>query len=110
VLLTHGHDDHTGSAAALADRAGARVLGPTADAPVIEGERPAAPPELAEWEFPLFEQVQPLVPPAPPVALDTRVDDGTRLDWGRPARIVAAPGHTPGSVAGAQLAQVAATL
>jgi glyoxylase-like metal-dependent hydrolase (beta-lactamase superfamily II) len=43
--------------------------------------------------------VQPLVPPAPPVALGTRVNDGTRLAWERPARIVAAPGHTAGSVA-----------
>jgi len=25
ILLTHGHDDHTGSAAALAERTGARL-------------------------------------------------------------------------------------
>jgi hypothetical protein len=55
VLLTHGHDDHTGSAAAPADRTGARVLGPTADAPVIEGERAPPPPDLADWEFPLHQ-------------------------------------------------------
>jgi glyoxylase-like metal-dependent hydrolase (beta-lactamase superfamily II) len=99
VLLTHGHDDHTGSAAALADRTDARVIGPAGDAAVIEGERPAPPPNLEDWEVPLFEQVHPLVPPAPPVALDVEVDDGTALDWEHPARIVAAPGHTAGSVA-----------
>jgi glyoxylase-like metal-dependent hydrolase (beta-lactamase superfamily II) len=99
LLVTHGHDDHTGSAAALADRTGARVLGPSIDAPVIEGERGAPPPDLADWEVGLYQQVQPLVPPAPPVRLDTRVDDGTSLDWQRPARILATPGHTAGSVA-----------
>jgi glyoxylase-like metal-dependent hydrolase (beta-lactamase superfamily II) len=99
LLVTHGHDDHTGSAAALADRTGARVLGPSIDAPVIEGERDAPPPDLADWEVELYQQVQPLVPPAPPVRLDTRVDEGTSLDWQRPARILAAPGHTAGSVA-----------
>jgi glyoxylase-like metal-dependent hydrolase (beta-lactamase superfamily II) len=128
VLVTHGHDDHIGSAAALADRTGARVLGPAADAPVIEGERPAPPPDLADWEVALYEQALQHVPPAPPVALHARVDDGTRLDWERPARIVGAPGHTAGSVAldvhiacfghgdplvggaGAQLARVAAAM
>ncbi|MGZ6572237.1 MAG: MBL fold metallo-hydrolase [Solirubrobacteraceae bacterium] len=99
LLVTHGHDDHTGSAAALADRTGARVLGPSVDAPVIEGERGAPPPDLADWEVGLYQQVQPLVPPAPPVRLDAHVDDGTRLDWQRPARILGAPGHTAGSVA-----------
>ena len=99
VLLTHGHDDHTGSAAALAVRTGARVIGPAGDAAVIMGERPAPPPDLAEWEVPIFAQVHPLVPPAPPVALDVRVDDAATLDWEHPARIIAAPGHTAGSVA-----------
>jgi glyoxylase-like metal-dependent hydrolase (beta-lactamase superfamily II) len=99
VLVTHGHHDHIGSAAALADRTGASVLGPVADAPVIEGERAAPPPDLAGWEVPLYEQALQHVPPAPPVKLDARVVDGSTLDWERPARIVAAPGHTAGSVA-----------
>jgi glyoxylase-like metal-dependent hydrolase (beta-lactamase superfamily II) len=99
VLVTHGHDDDTGSAAAVAHRTGARVVGPAGDAPVIEGERPAPPLDLADWEVELYEQARQRVPPAPPVALDVRVDDGSTLDWERPARIVGAPGHTAGSVA-----------
>jgi glyoxylase-like metal-dependent hydrolase (beta-lactamase superfamily II) len=99
VLLTHGHDDHTGSAAALAERTGARILGPSADAPVIEGVRAAPVPNLRDWEVPLYEQSRQHVPPAPPVGIDVRVDDGETLDWEHPARIIAAPGHTPGSVA-----------
>jgi glyoxylase-like metal-dependent hydrolase (beta-lactamase superfamily II) len=99
ILLTHGHDDHTGSAAALAARTGARVLGPVRDAAVIEGVSAAPAPRLRDWEVPLYERSLGLVPPAPPVRLDARVDDGTALDWERPARVVAAPGHTVGSIA-----------
>jgi glyoxylase-like metal-dependent hydrolase (beta-lactamase superfamily II) len=39
MLLTHGHDDHTGSAAALAARTGARVVTPRDEAPVITRDR-----------------------------------------------------------------------
>ena len=99
VLLTHGHDDHTGSAAALAERSGARILGPTGDASVIEGDSAAPVPSLRDWEVPLYEQAMQHVPPAPPVQIDVLVDDGAILDWEVPGRIVAAPGHTPGSVA-----------
>ncbi len=92
VLLTHAHDDHTGSASALADRTGARVLAPAADAPVIEGVAPAPPPELRDWEIPIYEQTLPQVPPAPPVSVDVRVGHGAPLvgDAGARLRAVAA--------------------
>lgn len=99
ILLTHGHDDHTGSAAALAARTGARIIAPRIDGPVIAGERQAPPPQLADWERPIFEQVTPNVPPAPPVEPDRLVDDGDTLGWEHDARLIAVPGHTPGSVA-----------
>jgi glyoxylase-like metal-dependent hydrolase (beta-lactamase superfamily II) len=110
-----------GSAAALAERSGARILGPTGDASVIEGDSAAPVPTLRDWEVALYEQTLEHVAPAPPVRIDVLVDDGAILDWEVPGRIVAAPGHTPGSVAvlfedagvlvaGARLQQVAASL
>jgi glyoxylase-like metal-dependent hydrolase (beta-lactamase superfamily II) len=99
IVLTHGHDDHTGSAAALVAKTGGRVLGPAMEVDVIEGRRPPADPQLLDWERPIFAQVMPQVPAAPPVTVDVRLDPGERLPWGREAQIVAAPGHTPGQLA-----------
>jgi glyoxylase-like metal-dependent hydrolase (beta-lactamase superfamily II) len=99
VLLTHGHDDHTGAAAALAAETRARIVAPRDEAAVIAGERTLAPPQLADWEVPIFEQVTPGVPAAPAVGPDRLVADGDRLGWQHDATIVAAPGHTPGQVA-----------
>jgi glyoxylase-like metal-dependent hydrolase (beta-lactamase superfamily II) len=98
ILLTHGHDDHTGSAAALKAVTDATVRGPRLDADVIEGRAARADPQLLEWEVPLFERFG-HVAPAPPVALDGLLDGGELLAWERSGQIVAAPGHTAGSVA-----------
>jgi glyoxylase-like metal-dependent hydrolase (beta-lactamase superfamily II) len=99
MLLTHGHDDHTGSAAALAARTGARIVVPRIEAPVVAGEQQPPPPQLAEWELRLFGQVMPNVPHAPPARPDRLVDDGDTLGWEHDARLIAVPGHTPGSIA-----------
>ena len=98
IVLTHGHDDHTGSAAALVALTGARVRGPALDAEVIEGRAARTDPKLLDWEIPLFERLG-KVAPAPPVKLDATVLGGDRLDWERPTEVIAAPGHTAGSVA-----------
>lgn len=99
MLLTHAHDDHTGSAAALAARTGARIVAPRDDAPVITRDRPGPAPQLADWEIPRFKQVMPNVPQAPPVVPNRLVANGDRLGWQHDAVIMGAPGHTPGHVA-----------
>lgn len=105
VFLTHGHSDHTGSAAAIVARSGARVVAPVGDAPLIRAEQSAPPPQLTDWEVPLFEQVMPGVPleqrlaPAAAVLPDRLVDDGDTLEWQRRPALLAVPGHTPGSMA-----------
>lgn len=99
IVLTHGHDDHTGSAAALVEQTGARVLAPALEADIIEGRRRQEPPRLLDWERPIFAQVTPQVPAAQPVTVDVRLEGGDRLPWSREARVLAAPGHTPGQLA-----------
>jgi glyoxylase-like metal-dependent hydrolase (beta-lactamase superfamily II) len=99
IVLTHGHADHTGSAAALAEATGARVLGPAAEANVIQGVEDQLPPQLEDWEVPIFEQVMPHVPAAPPVQLDELLSSGDSLDWDLRPEVVGAPGHTSGQIA-----------
>jgi glyoxylase-like metal-dependent hydrolase (beta-lactamase superfamily II) len=76
ILLTHGHDDHTGAAAGLRARTGARLVASRDGAGVIACERPAPPPQLADWEVPVFEQVTPNVPEAQPAVPGRLVDPG----------------------------------
>ena len=102
IILSHFHRDHSGSAAELARRTGARVLAHPADAPVIRGQQPGAPPQLTELERPLAAMLfgdlasLPGAPP-PPVEVDQEVSDGDRTAGG--GLVVGVPGHTPGSIA-----------
>ncbi|MDB1088758.1 MBL fold metallo-hydrolase [Streptomyces sp. ACA25] len=98
IVLTHWHEDHTGSAAELAARHGAEVVAHRLEAPVIRGEVTGAPPVLEEFEVPIRAAI-PALPPAPPCTVDREVTDGDVLDFGGGAVIVAVPGHTDGSIA-----------
>jgi glyoxylase-like metal-dependent hydrolase (beta-lactamase superfamily II) len=104
LVLTHFHQDHVGGAAAIAGWGDVEVLAHHADAPVIRGEADGPPPDLADWERPVFDQVQgqlsqlPPVPVVPP-RIDREVGDGDELGFGDGAVAVAVPGHTPGSLA-----------
>lgn len=98
IVLTHWHEDHTGSAAELAARHGAQVVAHRSEAPVIRGEAAGAPAVLEEFEIPIRAALPPL-PPAPPCRVDREVEDGDVLDFGGGAVVVAVPGHTDGSIA-----------
>lgn len=101
VILTHFHEDHAGSAAAIAGWDDLTVLAGQADAPIIRGVRPGPPPVLTEEEKPLYEAivVDAGLPPAPPSRVDRELHDGDRLDIGGGARVLEIPGHTDGSIA-----------
>lgn len=103
LVLTHFHPDHTGAAADIAGWGDVEVLAHHADAPFIRAEEAGPPPDLADWERPLYDQVTSQVPseaasPVPP-RIDRELNDGDELGFGDGAVAVAVPGHTPGSVA-----------
>jgi glyoxylase-like metal-dependent hydrolase (beta-lactamase superfamily II) len=99
IILTHGHADHTGSAADLAARTGAAVLAHALDAPIIRGESDMCPPILSDLERPYAEQAASRVMPAPHCAVTRELTDGDRIDVGSGATVIHTPGHTPGSIA-----------
>jgi len=98
IVLTHWHEDHTGSAGELAARHGAEVVAHPLEAPVIRGEEAGTPPVLEEFEVAIRAALPPL-PPAPPCRVDREVEDGDVLDFGGGAVVIAVPGHTDGSIA-----------
>jgi glyoxylase-like metal-dependent hydrolase (beta-lactamase superfamily II) len=101
LVLTHFHEDHVGAAAEIAAWGEVVVYAHHADAPVIRGEATGPRPNLADWERALFDHVRTQMPATPPepVRVDHELHDGDVLDFAGGARAVAAPGHTPGSVA-----------
>lgn len=100
IVLTHGHVDHSGSAAELHDASGAPVLAGAGDADAIRAGTAVPPPAFEDWEIPIHQRVSVGLPDtAPPVPVDRALVDGDVLDFGGGAEILAIPGHTEGSIA-----------
>ncbi|WP_188986378.1 MBL fold metallo-hydrolase [Saccharopolyspora thermophila] len=99
IVLTHGHEDHVGSAAEVRAATGAPVLAHRDDAPIVRGERPRPDPVLLDWERPLFESIAPNVPAPPPCPVDQELVGGEVFDFAGGARVLSIPGHTDGSIA-----------
>ncbi|BBY42924.1 MBL fold metallo-hydrolase [Mycolicibacterium celeriflavum] len=100
IVLTHGHVDHTGSAAELRESTGATVMAGAGDAAAIRAGAAVAPPVFEEWEVPIHERVAAGLPAAAdPVPVDREFHDGDVLDFAGGAEILSVPGHTEGSIA-----------
>jgi glyoxylase-like metal-dependent hydrolase (beta-lactamase superfamily II) len=100
IVLTHGHVDHSGSAAELHQATGAPVLAGAGDAAAIQTGAALPPPVFEDWELPIHQRVSVGLPDtAPPVPVDRELVDGDVLDFGGGAEILAIPGHTEGSIA-----------
>lgn len=99
VVLTHFHDDHAGAAAEIREWGSISVVASAVEAPVLRGEAERPAPRLAPDEVEPHSRIIGALPPAPPVEVDVVVGDGDVLDFGGGARVIATPGHTPGSIA-----------
>jgi glyoxylase-like metal-dependent hydrolase (beta-lactamase superfamily II) len=100
IVLTHGHVDHSGSAAELHQATGAPVLAGAGDAAAIQTGAALPPPVFEDWELPIHQRVSVGLPDtAPPVPVNRELVDGDVLDFGGGAEILAIPGHTEGSIA-----------
>ena len=99
ILLTHGHSDHFGSAAALRAKTGAPVVIHASDAQAMrQGANPPLRPltRLGRLLLPLAQVGEPRTEPTEP---DILLDGDLNLaSYGVDGRVIHTPGHTPGSM------------
>ena len=93
IVATHYHYDHTGNAAALIERTGARLCVHEDEVPYVDGTTPWM--EMHRpWAF--LDRFG----PAPyGLKVDQVLRDGDVLPYAGGLRVIHAPGHTPGHIA-----------
>jgi glyoxylase-like metal-dependent hydrolase (beta-lactamase superfamily II) len=96
IVLTHSHDDHTGSAAEIVRLSGAKVLGHTDEVPYIE--RTATMPRKSRVQRVIFWLSEQFMPVPPACKVDIALQDGAVIPGTGGFTAVHTPGHTPGSL------------
>ena len=99
IVVTHFHDDHAGSAAAIAAWSGAQVVAGAGDADYIRGQRPGPLPVFTLAEQQLHAIVASDLQAAPPCPVGGELVDQATVELDGEARVFLVPGHTPGSIA-----------
>lgn len=98
LVLTHFHEDHTGSAAEIASWGDVEVVAGAPDVTFIQGAERGPLPVLTAAERTLHPDSN---DPShgPPCRVDRAVGDGDVLAFAGGTRVLGVPGHTPGSIA-----------
>jgi len=97
ILLTHSHDDHTGSAAAVKDASGAAVYASAGDVAAVRGEVRPPPPPVAD-RVPFLKPIIRLFPVHPPVTVEHIIGEGVEGRLPEDLQVIDTPGQTPGHV------------
>ena len=95
IVITHGHADHAGGAAALKSETAAPLIASETDAPVVRGDSPAPPPPI--MDFPILRNMIGLLPPAEGVTVDHPVVEGP-VPVVSDLSVIPTPGHTAGHI------------
>ena len=102
IVLTHGHYDHTGSAAAIKSLTGAPIALHRADADAVQKGETLTIQGVTGWGRVVagLSRLGSFAPAIPPLPIDTVLEDESiSLEpYGIPGRVIHTPGHTQGSV------------
>lgn len=95
IVITHGHGDHYGSAAAVKAESRATLVASAIDAPVLKGDQKSTlPPFMEKYRF--LKPLASLAPDADNVEVDVTIAGDEPIELVSDLSAIQTPGHTAG--------------